>query len=226
MKKNDIRKSAFFNLRALMAFAFCAASISFGWFSFKAKAATPVSGTLTPNNATLLYDADLQPVANQSPLGLGQLDKGPRCGTGFPCDSYTLTVDLPAGFVAQNDCAAVKATLYWTNTDPTGASPSDYDLYIYTGIVATLNGTQSAPYSSAGGSNPEVTVIFPLQDGTHQYTIKIVPFQPGGEIAHVKLELLSGSGCAGVPGFGGPDPTIANVPRYQTLNSNFDDFGS
>src|SRR5256885_9841146 len=51
-------------------------------------------------------------------------------------------------------------------------------------IFDTLNGNQSAPYSSAGSFNPEATVIFPLQDGAHQYTIKIVPYQPAGETPH------------------------------------------
>ncbi len=207
-------------MRVLTAVALCTLAASFGWRSF---ASTPSSGTISPSAPILDYDVALQAVANQSPLGLGQIDKGPRCGTGFPCDSYTLTVDLPAGFVAQNDCAAVKVALSWTDTDPSGASPSDYDLYIYQGVVDTLNGTQSAPYSSAGSFNPEATVIFPLQDGVHQYTIKVVPFQPAGETPHVHMQLVSGSGCAGVPNFGAADATAPGVPRYQNFDSNFDD---
>src|SRR6267142_3109990 len=52
-------------------------------------AATPSSGTLSEGNPVLNYDAGPFNTANQSPLGLGQLDQGPRCNdTTFPCDSY------------------------------------------------------------------------------------------------------------------------------------------
>src|SRR5437016_9359022 len=72
-------------------------------------AASPSSGTISPTAQVLNYDAGPFLVANQSPLGLGQLDSGPRCnGSTFPCDNYALTISLPAGYVAANPNAAVK----------------------------------------------------------------------------------------------------------------------
>ena len=63
--------------------------------TMSSSAATPSSGTISPAAAVLNYDAGPFLVANQSPLGLGQLDSGPRCnGTTFPCDNYTLTISL------------------------------------------------------------------------------------------------------------------------------------
>jgi hypothetical protein len=179
-------------------------------------AATPPSGTLAEATPVLTYDAGPFITANQSPLGLGQVDQGPRCNSNtFPCDSYALTVSLPVGYAALHPNASVKATMYWTDI---GGDQSDYDLYVYRGNVTTLDGSVAADYQSAGGANPEVATISPLQDGSNLYTVKIVPYVTSQETVHVRLELLSGSGgTGGFPGFGGPDPTVIGVPRYQNF---------
>ncbi len=213
MKKNTLAKPRFF------AFCLALASIAVaGLPATQSLASTPSSGTLSPTLTTLNYDAGpLLP--NQSPLGLGQLDDGPRCAEPqFPCDSYALTVSLPAGYIAANPNAAAKVTLFWDSTGGANAG-SDYDLYIYRGVVGTLNGNQPADFQSTGDStvNPEVASIIPLTDGNSVFTIKLVAYQPAGEVVHVRIELLSGSGGTGFPGFGGPDPTIPGVPRYQTF---------
>src|SRR5205085_5353550 len=117
----------------------------------------------------------------------------------------------------------------WTNTDPTGNEPSDYDLYIYKGVVGNLDGSQRADFQSAGPptQNPEVANITPLTDGTSQFTIKIVGFQPAGETVHVKVELLTNSVASGggFPGFGQADPTVPGVPRYQIFSNTTADAG-
>jgi hypothetical protein len=216
MKKHPASQTGIFNLRVILAVALCTIGGSFGWLSF---ASTPSNGTLNTTTTILTYDAGPL-VINQSPLGAGLLDKGPRCDTTFPCDSYALTITLPAGYVAAHPGVAAKVSLFWTNTDPTNNAASDYDLYIYKGVVGNLNGSQIPDWLSAGDStsNPEVANITPLQDGTTQYTIKIVGYQPAGETVHVRIELVSGS-VGGFPGFGGPDPTTPGVPRYQTFNN-------
>ena len=213
MQKKPAPHSAIISIRLVIAVALCSVGASIGWLSF---ASTPPTSTIDPANPVFTYTADQLLVPNQSPLGLGQLDSGPRCNSTFPCDSHTVTVNLPAGFVAQNNCAAIKVTMYWTDT---GSGKSDYDLYIYDGSNPTVDGSHPAPYSSASGADPEVAVISPLHDGTGQFTIKIVPYQPTAETVHVRMELLSGSGCGGFPNFGGPDPTSAGVPRYQIFDT-------
>jgi subtilisin-like proprotein convertase family protein len=178
-------------------------------------AATPTSGTISEAAPVLTYDAGPFTTPNQSPLGLGQLDQGPRCnGNTFPCDNFALTVTLPSGYLAAHPNASVKVTMYWTDL---GAQQSDYDLYIYRGVVGDLNGSRQADYQAASGANPEVGSITPLADGTTQYSLKIVPYVSTLETVHVRMELLTGSGGGGFPGFGGPDPTIAGAPRYQTF---------
>lgn len=164
-------------------------------------------------NTVLTYDAGPFNVANQSPLGLGQLDSGPRCDAADPCDSYTLTVTLPGGYAAAHPNGGIKATMYWTDT---GSGQSNYDLYIYNGTNPTVDGNHPADHQSASGANPEVAVINPLIDGTTQYTLEIVPNTPTQEMVHVRIELLPGSGGT-IPLFGGPDATAPGVPRFQTF---------
>ena len=219
MRKFISSQSGICNARVVIAIVLCSIGASFGWLSF---AATPPSGTLSPATPVLNYEAGPL-VPNQSPLGLGQLDTGPRCNdTTFPCDSYALTVSLPPGYHDANPNAAAKVTLSWDNASPSTQGASDYDLYIYRGVVTTLSGNRPAEYFSAGDStvNPEVASIIPLADGDNAFTIKVVAYQPAGETIHVRIELLSGSGGSGFPGFGQADPTIPGVPRYQTFATN------
>ncbi|HJY27478.1 MAG TPA: sialidase family protein, partial [Pyrinomonadaceae bacterium] len=179
----------------------------------RSAAATPTSGTISEANPVLTYDAGPFNIPNQSPLGLGQLDQGPRCSAQFPCDNFSLTVSLSAGYAALHPNASIKVTLFWTDL---GSGQSDYDLYIFRGVVGDLNGSRQADYQAASGANPEVASITPLQDGSNTYSLKIVPYIPTQEIVHVRMELLSGTGGSGFPGFGGADPTVPNAPRYQT----------
>ena len=179
----------------------------------RSAAATPTSGTISEANPVLTYDAGPFNIPNQSPLGLGQLDQGPRCSAQFPCDNFALTVSLPAGYTALHPNASIKVTLFWTDL---GSGQSDYDLYIFRGAVGDLSGSRQADYQAASGANPEVASMTPLQDGSNTYSLKIVPYIPTQEIVHVRMELLSGTGAAGgFPGFGGADPTAPNAPRYQ-----------
>ena len=204
-------QTGIFNTRILVALLLCLVGASLGFLSF---ASTPSSGILSEATPILTYDAGPFNIPNQSPVGLGQLDTGPRCNDNtFPCDSYALTVNLPAGYTAAHPNAAVKVTMFWTDT---GAGQSDYDLYIYNGTVTNLSGNQPANYQSASGSNPEVATVSPLTNGSATYTIKIVPYTPTQETVHVKIELLPGTGGGGgFPGFGGKDPTAPGKPRYQ-----------
>jgi hypothetical protein len=210
MRKKSFSKSGLFDRRTLLALALCSVSV---WLGLLSLASTPSTGTLSDVNPVLTYDAGPFNVANQSPLGLGQLDTGPRCDAADPCDSYTLTVTLPTGYAAAHPNGAVKATMYWTDT---GSGQSNYDLYIYNGTNPTVDGNHPADHQSASNANPEVAVINPLIDGTTQYTLEIVPNTPTQETVHVRIELLPGTGGLNA-NFGGPDPSAPGVPRYQNF---------
>jgi PKD repeat protein len=212
MRTHPAPEAGGFNPRAFAAFILCSAGALLAMATF---AADPPTGTLTPANPTLTYSAGPFVQANQTPLALGQLDPGPRCdNTTFPCDSYVLTVSLPAGYAATHPNAAARVTMGWTDT---GAGQSDYDLYIFKGDVGDLDGSRQADYQSASGADPEVAYIGPIPDGQSKYTIKIVPYQPTGETVNVKIEFLPGNGDAGSPTFGSADPTKPGVPRYQNF---------
>src|SRR3954447_2512478 len=139
MRKSPRTEAGAFNPRLFLAFTFCCFAALVAVIAF---AATPSSGILTDTSGPIEYTAGpfLQP--NQSPLGLGQLDDGPRCdNSGFSCDSFNLTVNLPAGFAGSHCNAAIKVSLTWTDT---GTGQSDYDLYVFKGNVTTLDGSRSA----------------------------------------------------------------------------------
>jgi hypothetical protein len=209
MQKRFASESGLIDGRIFAAFAFCLAGIGLAILSF---ASTPSSGILSEATPVLTYEAGPFTVANQSPLGAGLVDSGPRCNDQFPCDNYELTVTLPAGYAAAHPNSTVKVTMSWSDT---GSGNSDYDVYIYKGVVGNTSGSQPADHQSAGSSNPEVAAISPLVDGTQKYSVKIVPYTPTQEIVHVRIELLPGSvGGSGGP-FGGADPTTPGIPRYQ-----------
>src|SRR5205807_2200083 len=218
MRKNPASEFGFFNPRILIAVSLCSVGVLLAMFSF---AATPSSGTLTDTSGPLTYGAGPFFVANPTPILF--VDQGPECfGSAQPCDNYALTVTLPAGYAAMHPNAAVKVTLSWIDN---GSGASDYDLYIYRNPrndcspqdCTSTDGSQAADSQSASSANPEIATISPLSDGAHQYTLKIVPYTPTGENVRVTVELLSGSGGGGTPGFGGPDPTIPGVPRYKNF---------
>src|SRR3982074_2126596 len=120
--------SRYFRVAILIMVVGCVASALI-LSTLHSSAATPPNGTLSEANPVLTYDAGPFFQANQSPVGLGQLDTGPRCDdTTFPCDTFALTVTLPAGYSAAHPFGGVKVTAGWTDT---GSGKSDYDLYIF-----------------------------------------------------------------------------------------------
>jgi hypothetical protein len=219
MKKNPASQSAFFNVRVLSALALCSIGIMLGALSF---ASTPSSGTLTDTSGPKSYTAGPFFIANATPIP--EVDAGPECNNpDQPCDDYILTVTLPSGYMTNHPNAAVKVTLSWTDA---GTGQSDYDLYIYNNPdpdcsptdCSVTDGTQAAASQSASSSNPEIATFTPA-DGTHKFTVKVVPYTPSGETVNVTAELLPGASGGGGGGttFGGPDPTAPGVSRYQNF---------
>ncbi len=167
-----------------------------------AQAAEPASGTLTDTSGPLNVVAGPFVVANATPVPL--IDVGPWClDPLFDCDSFALTVSLPAGYTAAHPGEQIKITMGW----PAGVA--DYDLYAYTGDVDSLDGTQAGDYASATGANPE-TVFIPLVDGDSRYTLKIVPYTPTGESVDLRIELSTPAGNDG-----GTAPASGLPPRFK-----------
>jgi hypothetical protein len=195
-----------------------------------AQAATPASGTIdastNPATTSLTFSGGPYAVSNQSPLSavvIG-IDKGPRCGSpAFQCDTYLLTAKLPSGYIKSRNNPNITVAMAWADT---GTQQSQYYVYVFKGNNPTLDGTETADYKgSLNGQSPQVATIFPLTEGTQQYTIIIVPGQPTGETISARISLNDGVASHGAAGpcdttaFGGQDKTCVGHPRYQTFTA-------
>src|ERR1051326_5836714 len=217
MKTNPGFQSGTVTLRVFAAFLLCAAGALLAMRSF---AADPDNGTITPVNPKITYTAGPFFVINATPIP--EVDAGPRCNgnPGQPCDDFALTVDLPAGYAAAHQGAALKVTLSW---DDTGSGNSDYDLYVYNNPrsdctpndCTQTDGTQAADHQSASSSNPEIATL-PVIDGVAHYTVIVVPYTPTAETVPVTVELLQGAG-SGSATFGSADSSKPGQPRFQNF---------
>jgi hypothetical protein len=127
-------------------------------------ATTPTGATLTPISPTVTFSGGPFSVSNpSSPLG----ETPPACTDGT-CGQFALKVSIPA-----TDLNTYKARLNvsWTNsgTTTTGATTSDYDVYVYS---PDLTGSQVTRAASA--ANPETTT-FNVANGT-AVMIYVVPY--------------------------------------------------
>ncbi len=165
--------------------------------SLPATAATPSSGTVSPGTPT--QDYVVGPFTQSNPTPVPTVDVGPRCNANSPCDSYQLSVTVPADYTTLNPDAKVRITTSWAAT-----SPSDYDLYIYSGVRGDLNGTVAADVGkSSSSANPEVFEFVPVNGTTTVYTIKVVPYAVTPmEVVNGKIELLANA----------PDPCTGAAP--------------
>ncbi|MFJ2187167.1 TIM-barrel domain-containing protein [Kitasatospora sp. NPDC087861] len=123
----------------------------------------------TPGSAVL--DQGHQSVTWQSPqYAKGTLGGATACPSaaqdpgGAVCDHFDLTVNVPAGYWADNPEGGVPVSVQWQN------ATDDFDLYIY-----DANGKEVA--ESAGTADPEATVI-PQASGT--YHVLVVPYDVHG----------------------------------------------
>lgn len=179
------------------------------------RAATPASATLTATSGPVVYTAGPFVVANPTPII--EVDVGPRCNNPVePCDEFALTVALPSNYTTAHPNDVIQVTQSWTDA---GTGQSDYDLYVYPGTVTTTDGSQAAPYESAGAANPEVTA-FCVFNGTKNFTIVTVPFTPTGETVTVTIQLIHNTApTCEAPPFGQPTPIAPGVPRYQNFSA-------
>lgn len=162
-------------------------------------AATPDKGTLTETSGTLSYTFPPEPRANASNV-IEDTDPNYVCSpsdTPYACDTYELTVTLPAGYMEAHPNAIFRM-------DPTTTSASsdiDSQLEDTNGNVLTV--TRDNPPT-------QPTILYRPQDGTTVYLIQIVPGSPHeGGTATVRLD-------AGDPP---PPDGTAYAPRFQALAS-------
>ena len=169
----------------------------------------PTSGILTETSGPITYTAG--PFSNPNPTPAG-LDEGPRCNGNFQCDSYALTVTLPSNYATLHPNGKIKISTGW----PVGNGTSDYDVHVFLGARGDLDGTVGAAATAATSENPEEALV-DVQGGSNLYTVKIVPFAPGGEALTTTITLDEGAAPPPPPPPPPPSPTSGVVPRYQVF---------
>jgi len=127
------------------------------------------SGTLSPTSGPVTYSSGPFLISNPTvQSGLATGSDQPICMDPVaPCDDYSLTVSIPAGYTAQHPLDRVVVTVDW----PT--AQDDFDMWV-------LDPTGKVVTGSATGGRPEV-VPLPIADGTTQYTIRVTPFLVTGD---------------------------------------------
>jgi hypothetical protein len=121
-------------------------------------AATPGSGTITDQNATVTYTGGPYFVANVT----GQVQTPPACLAPMQCDLFTLSVS-----VAANDASTkqISIVISWPN------QTADFDLYVF-------DSNNNVIGIDANSADPE-QITMPAISGT--YTVQVVPFNPLGQ---------------------------------------------
>jgi len=141
-----------------------------------ARAATPSGGTISVLTPTQSYSSGPFLVANVTPLPIVQNE--PTCDAAHPCDTYTLTVSLPADYQSTHPTDVIRIVSSWPPIG--GGQQSDYDVWVYDSQGHVV------PTSAASSNDPEVATL-PAVSAT--YTIKIIPFHPAGEVVTTSIVL-------------------------------------
>src|SRR5688572_20512599 len=141
--------------------------------------AVPSSGTLSPGNPLITYVGGPYTGANPSN---NVPPNEPNCaavpGT---CDDFTLTVDVPPNYFADNPTHVVTIKVSWPN------NTNDFDLYIqnpttYAAIAAsaTSGDAEIALIKPVAGTYRVRTLVFAAGNGTFAGTITLGPRPESG----------------------------------------------
>lgn len=164
-----------------------------------ALAATPGSGTLSPDNPQLGYTSG--PFLVSNPAG--------TCSPPLqPCDEYTLNVSLPDDYAQTHPNARIRVFVSW----PDGAAAEDYDLY-----VLDSGGNDAAPPSDTL-ADPEV-VLLPAGSGSYPLTVRVIPFRVAGGTINASISLDTGASAARQAN--GPAPRFRNYEAPRDLGWMF-----
>lgn len=152
--------------------ALALASMGLAAATFAAFAATPASGTLSAPAAGSSTSLGW----SGGPLSGATAD--PSACTTLTCDTYQLTVNVPATFYAANPNYAVQVGLNWTSSATT-----DFDLYVYdsTGAVVCSSGQGMTDFEHAdcgqlpAGTYNVVAVLYTGVSATYTGSATLAP---------------------------------------------------
>ncbi|HUP92298.1 MAG TPA: hypothetical protein VM074_08630 [Solimonas sp.] len=136
-------------------------------------AATPPSGTISPNSKELSYTVPAAPVANAS----GLTGTAYTCDATNPCDEFELTVDLPADYPAQNPKDRIRVAA------AADVETADIDLQI-------ADEAGNVVYLQRDNPPSQPTIAFTPSGGSHKLFVQVTPGTPHSG-AHVTITLYT-----------------------------------
>lgn len=148
--------------------------------SCSAQAATPSSGTISPEARTLTFTGGPLPVPNVTPQLYAEGLADPVCtpGEGVICDAFDLTLDLPDDYYTENPTDLVKIKMTWAATPTT---LEDWDFYLYDSAGNIVG-------QGEGTTNPE-TITFCAGQGVQNYRLQIYPFSAFASTYEVTIDM-------------------------------------
>lgn len=160
-------------LSCVLGFSFCAA-----------QAATPASGTITPDERVVETTGGpfvIPNVTSQTEVvdALGAPLCMPTPGAQLICDVFDLTLDLPADFFTTNPNDMVSFTMTWD----AATGQEDYDFFL-------LDAAGEIVSQGEGTTNPEVMRICAGQ-GQQNYQVQIIPWNALAATYTMKIEMVS-----------------------------------
>ena len=140
-----------------------------------AHAADDGSGTLSAATRSLSFTAGPFTLTNNS----YQLPTGSVCGPDavFRCDTYALTIDVPADYATSHPQDRVHFAMTWPDHS------EDIDLYVF-----DAQGNEVSNGQAGSTADPEIADL-PVMAGT--YTVQVYPYDVHGGTATVTIDLLT-----------------------------------
>jgi len=151
-------------------------------------AAEPATGTIGPSAPEARFESGpfLSPA-------------GASCALTGSCDSYELTVELPADYGSTHPEAFVRIGLGW-----------DFKLDLYAFDLVDLDTGMSAAAQSVSSDLGSETIYTPAGTGTRRFRLDISPLAANRSVVIGRVGLVPGDGEGLVP-----NPIGPGVPRYQ-----------
>ena len=166
----------------LLAFTLLLTTASFG------RAAEPASATISPAAAETSFES-----------GPFVTSGGVFCSATGGCDSYELTVELPADYASTRPEAFVRIALGW-----------DFKLDLFTFDLIDLDTGMAAAGISSSTDLGSETLYVPAGSGTRRFRLDISPAAANNSVVFGRVGLFDGNGEGLLP-----NPVGPGLPRYQ-----------
>lgn len=153
-----------------------------------AQAAEPASGSISPAMPETRFES-----------GPFLTSGGVFCSALEGCDSYELTVMLPADYGSTNPQAMVRIALGW-----------DFKLDLFVFDLVDLDTGMSAAVQSTSTDLGSETIYVPAGSGTRRFRLDISPTAANNSVVIGRVGLFDGQN-AGLQ----PNPVGPGIPRYQ-----------